>query len=183
MSADLHHVYVLSGTPFEIGRQHGLALAQEIVAEMSSALQEYSSSRGETPEATLRAFFAMYAPVVADMLPGAMDEVRGLAEGSGVSVDAAFFAAYRDGTPASFARDTKSEEGCTAFACTGSSSATGGVVIGKSLYARVVRTIEEKDSVASKQAVFHKMCSDAVETDFRLLSRWCRSDQRHQRPT
>ena len=143
MSADLHHVYVLSGTPFEIGRQHGLALAQEIVAEMSSALQEYSSARSETPEATLRVFCAMYVPVVAGMLPGAMDEVRGLAEGSGLSVDAAFFAAYRDGTPASFASNTKSEEGCTAFACAGSSSSTGGVVIGKSLCGSFVRTIKK----------------------------------------
>ena len=131
MSVGLHQVYVFSGTPFEIGRQHGSALAQEIVSEMSPALQEYSRARAEAPEVTLRNFRLMYEPVVVNVLPGAMDEVRGIAEGSSLSVDAAFFAAFRDGTPATFAGNGKGEGACTAFVCTGSRSATGGVMIGQ----------------------------------------------------
>ena len=130
MTAGLHHVYVLAGTAFEIGFQHGATLAQEIVSEMSAALRECSHARAETPESTLHEFRALYEPIVTELLPGAMDEVRGIAEGSGLSVDAAFFASYRDGTPASFADGDSPGEGCTAFACVGSSSATGGVVIG-----------------------------------------------------
>ena len=126
----VHRTYELSGSSFEIGQQHGRALPAEIVTELSAALKQLAVQRNETTMEVLAAFRARFGPVVESLLPGALEEVRGVADGAGLSVDAAFFASYRDGTPASFG-SSAAEEGCTAFACVGSSSVTRGAIIGQ----------------------------------------------------
>jgi hypothetical protein len=128
-----HHdlYYEFSGTAYEVGLQHGQALAAEICAEYQPALASCAARRGgEGQLATLAAFAAEFLPIVDELLgPEAKAEVAGAAEGAGISFEAAFFAAYRDGWDG--ARGTAAGEGCTAFACCADVTSTGGVVLGQ----------------------------------------------------
>ena len=133
-----HLRYSFAGDSFAIGQQHGAALAAELRAEYEPALRQLAESRGESGEATLGAFAAKYGPIVDELDGTALDEVRGVAAGAEISFDAAFFAAYRDGTPAAFGPELRSDnpqhqggEGCTAVACSGEATASGGVLIGQ----------------------------------------------------
>ena len=134
-----HLRYSFAGDSFAIGQQHGAALAAELRAEYEPALRQLAESRGESSEATLGAFAAKYGPIVDELDGTALDEVRGVAAGAEITFDAAFFAAYRDGTPAAFGPELRSDnpqqqpggEGCTAVACNGEATASGGVLIGQ----------------------------------------------------
>ena len=131
-----HLRYSFAGDSFAIGQQHGAALTAELRAEYEPALRQLAESRGESGEATLGAFAAKYGPIVDELDGTALDEVRGVAAGAEISFDAAFFAAYRDGTPAAFGPELRSDnpqqgEGCTAIACSGEATASGGVLIGQ----------------------------------------------------
>ena len=131
-----HLRYSFAGDSFAIGRQHGAALAAELRAEYEPALQQLAEARGESTDATLRAFAEKYSPVVDELDGTALDEVRGVASGAGLPFDAAFFAAYRDGTPATFGPELRSDnpqsgDGCTAVVCSGEVTASGGVLIGQ----------------------------------------------------
>eukprot|EP01050_Picozoa_sp_SAG11_P025112 SAG11_NODE_5564_length_1522_cov_1.874912_1_plen_239_part_00 len=132
-----HLLHSFAGDSFAIGQQHGAALAAEIRTEYEPALRQLAEARGETIDATLRAFAAKYGPIIDELDSTALDEVRGTAVGAELSFDAAFFAAYRDGTPAAFGPELRSDspqqrgDGCTAVTCNGEATASGGVLIGQ----------------------------------------------------
>eukprot|EP01052_Picozoa_sp_SAG31_P034833 SAG31_NODE_4123_length_3561_cov_3.577701_1_plen_340_part_00 len=127
--------YEFTGTAYEIGLQHGMALAAEIRREYEPALAACAASRGagEDGHSTLSAFSATFLPVVEELLGAdAVAEVAGTADGAGISFDAAFFAAYRDGWGGGTApRGSDSDEGCTAFLCAADATNTGGIVLGQ----------------------------------------------------
>lgn len=125
--------YEFTGTAYEIGLQHGLALAAEIRREYEPALAACAANRGsgEDERSTLSAFSDTFLPVVEELLgPDAKAEVAGTADGAGLSFDAAFFAAYRDGWDGATV-PSGSDEGCTAFLCAADATNTGGIVLGQ----------------------------------------------------
>ncbi|MEO7650759.1 MAG: C45 family peptidase [Bryobacteraceae bacterium] len=108
-----HHVYNFSGTPFDIGKQHGEALAREIHAEAAPALRQLG---GKTP-----AYLARYEGIFRERMPAVLDEIRGIGEGARMSYADAFFAATRDMTRTG---------ACTAVVCSGKQSIGNRPLIG-----------------------------------------------------
>ena len=118
-----HLVYTWKGTPFEIGFQHGQTLRDPIMKEAGPALAAAAKARGSEANA-LDFVLATYEPFFRDHAPMALEEVQGIARGSGLSYPYAFFAATRDGirVPAVEAAN------CTALGC-GKAATTGGKVL------------------------------------------------------
>lgn len=115
------------GSAYEIGAQHGKTLARQIVAECQPALDAAVASGKQTAEAFLCRYRECYEPVFQEVVPRAIDEIRGIAGGSGLAYEHAFFAATRDGAKLA----ERSRDACTAFYCARSTTADGHVLIGQ----------------------------------------------------
>lgn len=122
-----HHVYDFRGTPFEIGVQHGKALRAEIVQEAAAALHGLAERRDTSPERALDFVVATHEPLFRDHVPMALDEIRGIARGAGLSYPHAFFAATRDG----MRMPAAPPPGCTAIGCGRPVTSGGKVLIGQ----------------------------------------------------
>jgi len=127
-----HHLYTWKETPFEIGFQHGKALRTEIVREAGTAaggivLKELARQRGTSEEKALDDVVSMYEPLYREYTPRALEEIQGIARGSGLGYPYAFFAATRNGMKVPAA---KADE-CTAVACGKSTTAGEKVFIGQ----------------------------------------------------
>jgi isopenicillin-N N-acyltransferase-like protein len=121
-----HFVYEWSGSAFEIGRQHGETLRDEIIGEFAPALQSAAGVLGVSEARVLDRHRALYERQFAALLPRAIEEIQGIARGAELSYEQAFFAATRDGV-----RPTQLADGCTAFFCGKSTTRTGGVLLGQ----------------------------------------------------
>ncbi len=115
------------GTAYDIGVQHGKALARQIVAEFQPTLDAIVARCGTDASAFLERYAQVYEPQFRRHAPRAIDEIRGLADGSGLDWPRAFFAATRDGAKLA---DTN-RESCTAFYCAAQTTADGHVLIGQ----------------------------------------------------
>ncbi len=116
-------VHRFSGSFHEIGEQQGRALAREIRAEAAPALRQLCTAWKLTEAATLAKVVSRYEGVYREMVPNAVAEIEGIAEGARLSFPQAFFAGIRDLLPA--------QEGCTAVVCPGSRTASGYPLIGQ----------------------------------------------------
>jgi isopenicillin-N N-acyltransferase-like protein len=103
------------GTPFQVGEQHGKALAREIRQEVAPFLNWSASQHGVKIDAAAKMLVARYEGLFRERMPGVIEEVRGIAEGAKLSYDHAFVAGLHD----------MMGEGCTAIACRASQSAAG----------------------------------------------------------
>lgn len=122
-----HLVYDWKGAPFEIGRQHGSALRVEIVREAETALAALAQKLAMPSDRALARVVSIYEPLFRKHTPTALEEIRGIAEGSGLSYAHAFFAATRDGM-----RFPVGDGGnCTAIACGRPVTAGGKILIGQ----------------------------------------------------
>src|SRR3954470_19506238 len=92
-----HLVYTWKGSHFDVGRQHGQALKEEIVAEAAPALKTLTEVRKCSEAQALDWMVAEDEPLYRRLVPSALEEVRGMANGAGLSYAFAFFAAFRDG--------------------------------------------------------------------------------------
>jgi isopenicillin-N N-acyltransferase-like protein len=124
-----HHVYRWSGSPYEIGRQHGQALRHEIVQELMPALQSAAGVLGWSEARVLDRHRALYETVFEELVPRAVEEIKGLAQGAELSYEQAFFAATRDGAKPS--QPMKSGEGCTAFFCGRNTTRDANILMGQ----------------------------------------------------
>jgi isopenicillin-N N-acyltransferase-like protein len=125
----VHHVYEWSGSAYEIGRQHGEALRAEIIQEFAPALRHVAEVLGWSEARVLDRHRALYEPVFTELVPRAIEEIRGLAHGAQLSYEQAFFAATRDG--AGSPPPSRTDEGCTAFFCGRNTTHDGRVLIGQ----------------------------------------------------
>jgi len=91
------HFYDWHGSAYEIGLQHGQALREEIIREYLPALQSLIETSGQNEAQLLEGIIAQYEPIFERYVPGTLDEIQGLADGSGLDYRHAFFAAIRDG--------------------------------------------------------------------------------------
>ena len=116
----MEHAFPLvsvSGTSFEMGRQHGLQAAGRIQTYLRLIEQLTARGRRELSEAALR-----FVPLIE---PEYLAEVRGLAEGAGISFAEAMLCQVR--TEAARVMDGA----CTAFALRGSATADGRTLAGQ----------------------------------------------------
>jgi len=119
-------VYRWSGSAREIGRQHGSALAWEIRQELSPSLAHLAQQRSQSEIACARDVWRRYSDVFRQHVPSAIEEIEGIAEGSGLPLEIAFFGATRD-----LLLMPDVTEGCTAVICGSQRSASGVPIIGQ----------------------------------------------------
>lgn len=122
-----HQVHTWSGTPFEIGVQHGRALRNEIIAEAKGAFAAFAKNRGWSEPRALDFARSEWEPLFEKHVPRAIEEIKGIAEGGGFEYAWTFFAAVHGGTKAMPPRSGD----CTAFACGGKTTQDGKVLIGQ----------------------------------------------------
>lgn len=120
------HVYDWQGSPFEIGRQHGQTLRSAIIDEYNRSLGMLCERSGYSESHYLARHRAQFETVFQDLVPRAVEEIRGLAQGAGLPYDLAFFAATRDGIKTPEPRD-----GCTAFYAGHKVTASGNILLGQ----------------------------------------------------
>ena len=130
-----HLVYDLRGSFFEVGLQHGRLLKSEIVEEAGPALKVFSENLGKSEGKALDWIVSRYEPVFMDLVPSAIEEIRGMAEGSGLGYPYAFFAATRDGMKIPGRGKPIDKESpdpsCTAFVCGKEATRDGKVLVGQ----------------------------------------------------
>jgi len=122
-----HQVYRWRGEPYEIGFQHGRALRAEILEEVGPAIEQFAADRDMTVQGAASFARSEWGPLFAQHTPAVMEEVKGLAAGSGIDGDLAFFAAVHGGTKTTLFAG----QACTSFTCTGDSCADGHVIAGQ----------------------------------------------------
>jgi isopenicillin-N N-acyltransferase-like protein len=114
-------VYEFRGTPYEVGLQHGRALAREIRREAQPAAESLARKRHASVGEAVRRVRSRYEGLFREHMPTVLDEIHGIAEGAELSYDYAFFAATRD---------MMNTGACTAVAASGKQT-RGGVLIGQ----------------------------------------------------
>ena len=110
----------VSGSAFEMGRQHG----QQAAPLIQKYLRWIDKLTGK-PRPLLQQNAMRFLPVIRKLSPAYIDEVMGLAEGAGISLSDAMLCQSR----AEAAQ--KWEGGCTAFAITRSGTAGGEPIAGQ----------------------------------------------------
>lgn len=124
----------LSGTPYEQGVAHGRALRDAIARNLAIYIDRFERE-AKLPRAEALARAARYADAIGDLDPDYHAGMRGIADGSGLPLDA--IAAlnvryellyYQFGQNATAVRQP---DGCTAFAVTPAISAEGHLLIGE----------------------------------------------------
>jgi hypothetical protein len=138
-------ILILEGSGYEMGRQHGEALREEIrqgVLPFFGNYTEFDSQLRHLPEATRRAIAAKLEGEVFDPLrrhvPQVyLDELRGIAEGSGLPTDVVLRGNFlSELLQVSVKQQVPSEDldaggGCTGFAVSGPATRDGELLHGK----------------------------------------------------
>jgi isopenicillin-N N-acyltransferase-like protein len=85
-AARTFRVVKLTGTPRQRGLQHGTTLREEIRAGVAGWKKNLEATFRMDPDAFIKAFVANtnYLPAIERWTPGLLDEVRGIAAGSGI---------------------------------------------------------------------------------------------------
>ena len=95
LAADCRFIQ-LAGTPYEIGKQHGISCRQEIVEFLADDVARINSIRYEPlSKRLLLAQSAEYLERLHILLPDVLPELQGLADGAGISIEEAVLLQYR----------------------------------------------------------------------------------------
>lgn len=116
-----------SGTPYEIGFKHGSLAKEKVLGSIETykiMFKQWSSLDWE--EAKIRS--SKYVKFVEEADPDLIEEVRGVADGAGVSFEDIMTLNAR--SEVVFAQH-KTLDGCTAFSCTPEATKNGHVLIGQ----------------------------------------------------
>jgi hypothetical protein len=117
-----HQVYEFRGSAYQVGLQHGRALAREIRGEAQPAAEALARRGRLGLEAALKQVRSRYEGLFRERMPAVLEEIHGMAERAELSYDYAFFAATRD---------MMHTGACTAIAAGGKQTSDGGVLIGQ----------------------------------------------------
>ncbi len=115
------HVLTLSGTPYEVGVEHGRKLSELIEAY-------YSFNRillRDIPDEVASKIVSQVQEAMEKFYPDALDEIRGIADGSGLE--------YENVLLMNFASEVKRsvQGGCTAFTAVGDSTINSKTIMAK----------------------------------------------------
>jgi isopenicillin-N N-acyltransferase like protein len=91
-SANKLRVVALKGTPYERGFQHGKALRPEIHALIKLWKSDLTNRFSVEPDRFIHSFFrnTKYRPAIERWTPELLDEIKGIAEGSGLDFETVF---------------------------------------------------------------------------------------------
>lgn len=131
--------YEFSGSPTEIGRQHGEQARHLVHKHLAMATGKLEAAGIDAPESRRRA--ALYMPYIQEYTPKFAEELQGLAEGANITLDEAYMLQLRaelqttdfstgDSPAAAEAREAIANE-CTTFAISGSVTADGVPIAGQ----------------------------------------------------
>lgn len=120
-----------SGSPFEIGRQHGKELRDEIINENGPAAHALAARFKLSLPKTLDRVLRLYEPLFQEHLPIAIEEIKGIADGSGLSYPFAFYGAIRDGAKFPPQLAAQQDGQCTAFVCGKPTTRDGKMLMGQ----------------------------------------------------
>ncbi len=119
-----------SGTPKEIGLQHGEALRQDIHVQYSTLLQYYTDYSPSSNERSILGFTARYLESTQKHAPELIEEIEGIAEGAGLTFEKVFFMNCYD--EMAYYNETKDQvNGCTLFLGTGRATKDGRTYLGQ----------------------------------------------------
>jgi isopenicillin-N N-acyltransferase-like protein len=111
----------VSGTPFELGCQHGELAREQVRGFADYLLRTAGASRNRVLAATHR-----FLPLFQRHCPTLLEEARGLAEGARVTFEEALLLQIRGEIAG-----VLGAEGCTTFAVEGRHTTSGGILIGQ----------------------------------------------------
>jgi isopenicillin-N N-acyltransferase-like protein len=113
-----------SGSPFEIGRNHGRTLKEQIIIENGPAAHALANKLNLSLSAALTRIVEIYEPLYHEHFPTAIEEIKGITSGANLSYPFAFFSAIRDGLGVNV-------EQCTSFVCGSNTTKEGNLLIGQ----------------------------------------------------
>ncbi len=137
----------LSGTPYEMGYQHGVLMAEEIkngtVPVFADPVSHNASFAGKP--AWIRRLLltylevSVYGPIERNTPRDYLEEIRGIADGAGLGFKEVFIANFLSDltmamTPGVIAKKTQElgiEPECSAFVAAGDAAAGGGLIVGR----------------------------------------------------
>jgi predicted choloylglycine hydrolase len=123
----------LAGSPYDMGRTHGVELGDRIEAFLEIIMnQAMETIPGFSKERAL-AHARLYIPFIEKYAPHLGEEIRGIAEGAKISVDEAHLLQLRAEVTQLILEDEELSEGCTAFALPRHMTADGDVWMGQNL--------------------------------------------------
>ena len=76
--------FKVSGSPFELGRQHGEACREQVHSFLEHSYQTIGEHKNQDRE-TLRMRAESFVPSIKEFIPDAIEEMRGIAAGANVS--------------------------------------------------------------------------------------------------
>jgi len=129
MIPNRYRMITLTGSHAEIGRRHGAQL-RDLVHHHLEIVVRRLAERSSLSHDAARTKAARYRPYVEQYTPELAEEVRGVAEGAGITLEDAYILQLRAELTQPLARDELSQE-CTTFAALPEATATGGPLIGQ----------------------------------------------------
>ena len=118
----------VKGTHFEMGQQRGKMFADEIKTSNNSMIRDAEENRGLNRE-TIFMKVRTYQPYMEKYAPNLVEEIRGLADGAGITYDEALLMQLRFEIVGYWG--VKNIDGCTSFAISGEKTADGRALIGQ----------------------------------------------------
>jgi isopenicillin-N N-acyltransferase-like protein len=125
------HLHRWSGSPFEIGQQHGQALRDEIINENGPAAHALAARLQLSLLKAMDRVLAIYEPLFQQHLPIAVEEIKGIAAGAKLSYSFAFYGAIRDGFKLPRQHALGQGDQCTSFVCGKAVTKNGEMLIGQ----------------------------------------------------
>ena len=110
----------VAGSPREMGRQHGEQAREQVRAFAEHLIESNEASREEVLRAT-----GFFRPLFEQHCPELGEEIAGVAEGAGISLEEAYLIQIRGEISGAM------REGCTTFAVRETQTTTGGILIGQ----------------------------------------------------
>ena len=122
--------YDFSGTPREIGRQHGTALKKEIHELYGSLLSVYTNHDPASSERSIIGAAGKHIDMTQKYAPELVEELDGIAEGADLAFEKVFFMNCYD--ELAYYNETKEQvNGCTLFLATGRATKDGRTYVGQ----------------------------------------------------
>ena len=115
-----------TGTPYEIGQQHGRAAKAQVHGSIAFYAAHFAATAGLDWPQACRVAATQFAATIAARWPAYLEELRGVADGAGVALDAVLALNVRTEIAFGLLRDDAPMDGCTTLAWRVPSSSGGG---------------------------------------------------------
>lgn len=121
-------VVSVRGEPRHCGRQYGAALKESIHGTLRAYLDAFRHHHGLSPDAVYE-LAAAYLPIIHAYDVGTLEEIRGIAEGAALPLEAIL--ALNARSELVYGLTARLADGCTSFAAVGAATADGRTLLGQ----------------------------------------------------